>query len=277
MLSIYSSFFNVHSMSFEWKAALANWLEFLGGGGQLVVVVNISTDDTLKLLREWVALYKLEHPMVHTSIDIIDAAISYDDPEFDGKLKALALSHCVQPYCILLDCDERVIPSQRRRWNELAAQLEKDPRTDGFLIPVVDLVHDDYHYKSIGSKWYLHRNSPNITRGVVQWAYKPDGSIDTTKSDTCELIYKDTRQLIRADHLVTPGFPHFMTASQLASGETPFVYHLGWLDKQQRLKQSAFWRPHWANRAKGGEEAAATLLELEGIRGYAHQLLSWKA
>ncbi len=275
MFSIHSSWFNVVSMSFAWKEALHNWLSFLDGTGQIVIALNTSTDDTRRQVREWVATFQKEHPWNHTRIDLLDTEVPYTDPEFDGKIKAAALAGCIEPYCILLDCDERLVPGTRRHWKTLASQFNH--RIDAFLVPVVDLIGDEQHYKSIGSKWYLHKNRPELTRGVVKWAYREDGSIDTSKSDTCELIYKDTRELVRHEHATMP-LPHYLLAGQLG-GDTPFVYHLGYLDQQQRLKQTSFWKPVWALRA--GDDPAAqpdtTLSDLEKLQRFPHQLPTWRS
>jgi len=277
MLAIYSSLFNVAKMRFDWKGALSNWLTFLNNEGQLSIVINTSDDDSPTLVRKWLAAYQAENPWCHTKITVTDASIPYDDPEFDGKLKALALSHCTEPYCILLDCDERIVPSTRHLWVKLAIELQNDPRIDAFLIPVVDLFGDEQHYRNpLNSKWYLHRNSPNITRGVVGFAYRANGSIDTSRSDTSEAIYLDTKGLVRATPIVNPSFPHFLIAGILHGGETAFVYHLGALDQQQRIRQSTFWAPVWANRNKSEQEAIPTLDDLSKVPRFKHDLPTWR-
>ncbi len=143
---------------------------------------------------------------------------------------------------------------------------------------MVDLLGDERHYKApIGSKVYLHRNLPHITRGVVKWAYREDGSIDKTKSDTCDCIHKETRELIRAAPLLMPGLPDFITLGQLENGTVPFVFHHGWLDRQQRLKQSAFWAPIWDQRDGGHSiEPALTEDTLDKLPRFKHNLPSWK-
>jgi hypothetical protein len=153
--------------------------------------------------------------------------------------------------------------------------LERNRGIDAFLIPVVDIFKDRNHYRSINAKWYLTRNDPNITRGVVKWAYREDGSIDKTKSDTTEAIYKDTGEVVRASAILADAFPTFMKMAQLESGEIPFVYHLGGLNLEQRVKQSDFWRPHWDNRDKHSEEPKTTVEELEKIQTYRHSLPLW--
>jgi len=263
-------------MGFDWEGALTNWLTFLGGTGQLSIVVNTSDDGSAKLVRAFLARFHEENLSNRTEIKVVDGEIPYTDPAFDGKLKALALAGCTQPYAILLDCDERLVPDSRKHWTKLAHELEKNRRFDALFIPVIDVFHSPGHYKSVGSKWYLHRVSPNITRGVFNGGLREDGTIDVTKSDTCELIYADSRQLVSAAPILMGGLPPHMMVAQMEGGETPFVYHLGWLDKEQRLRQSAFWQPVWSARDGKEVKTESTLEELEKIQYYRHNLPGWE-
>lgn len=277
MISIYTSGYNLISMGFSWKDTFTHWLAFLNGGGQIVVAVNTSTDDTANKVREFFAQYQAENPPCSTKIKVVDAAIDYTDREFDGKLKAFALSHCTEPYAILLDCDEIIPPNQRGLWVGMARELERRRNLDALLVPVVDLIGDEQHFKSIASKWYIHRNTPNITRGVVGFARRADGTFDTSKSDSCEAIYKDSGELVRAAPILMPELPDFLKIATLESGETPYVIHLGYLNLEQRLKQTEFWRPHWENReGKAGSQPKTTLADLEKIKRYRHNLPDWR-
>jgi len=279
MISIYSSFFNVEKMSFPWRETLKNWLTFLDGRGEIAIAANTSMDNTPELVENFFKKFKEDNFNNGTVTKVVRTEISYEDPAFDGKIKAAALAACSQPFCTLLDCDERLVPQQRGQWFKLTRELEKNLSIDAIMVPVVDAFQDESHYmcggQSLVQKWYLHRNSPNITRGVVRWAYRENGSIDIKKSDSCELIYKDSGELVRAAGLLAP-LPHFMQVSALSSGEVPFVWHLGYLDKQQRIKQDEFWQPVWQNRDKSDVKTAKKIDELEKIQYYPHRLLSWK-
>lgn len=278
MLSIYSSGYNLKSMGFSWKDTLTLWLKFLRNNGEIVVAANTSTDETPKLLREFFDRYREENPWCNTKTVVVDAAIPYEDPEFDGKLKALALSQCSQPYAVLLDMDEVIPIWQTKLWFGMVRELENRRNIDGLLIPVVDLIGDEQHFKGpLGGKWYLHRNTPNITRGVVKWAYREDGSIDTSKSDTCEAVMKDTGELIRYAPILMDGLPDFLKIGHLENGEIPYVIHLGWLSLEQRLKQTEFWRGHWENRdKKPSSQPKTTLADLEKIKRFRHNLPDWR-
>lgn len=267
-LSIYSSWFNVEKMRFAWRETLSNWVEFLQNYGEIVIAVNKSEDNSSDLIRSYVA------QLTNTSrveILVIDIDIPYTNPEFDGMGKAAALDACTGDYCILLDCDERLPRGQKKAWQEAATTLQQNAYLDALMIPVVDLIGDERHYKSIGTKWYLHVNSKLLTRGVFSGGYRPDGTIDVTKSDTCELIYKESKELARAAGLLAP-LPHYLLAGYLESGQTPYVLHYGWLDKEQRLRQSEFWRPVWANRNGTEVQTESTLAELDKIPKFRHNL-----
>lgn len=277
--SLHSSVFNVQKAGFDWTGALTNWLDFLWAGDQLVLAVNTSEDDSPALLREWLGKWQETHADKQVCTDVIPIAIPYTDADFDGRGKAAALAACTEPYAMLMDLDERVVPSMRRQWGALARELEQS-QLEGFLIPSIDLHGDEDHYRAgdgpCQSKWYLHKRLPHITRGVVKWARREDGSIDKTKSDTCEALDSRTGDLIKAAPIISPALPHWMAVPQLESGEVPFVYHLGGLDLEQRVRQSAFWRPHWDNRDKHSQEPETTLQQLEQVPRYRHHLPSWR-
>lgn len=273
--SIVSSWFNVEKMKFDWRGALENWLTFLRGTGEIVIAVNTSQDDSPRLIREWVNNFKIDNPTNFTKIQIIDIEIPYTDPAFDGKGKAAATDKATERFVILLDCDERLVPGSRESWLRMAIELETS-KYDGFLVPVIDLIEDDKKYKSIGSKWYIHKNLPYITRGVVEWAYREDGTIDKTKSDTCEAINRESGQLISAIPILMMELPDWMKVAQMESGEVPFVYHLGFLDLEQRLRQSEFWRPVWDLRDGTSKESEMTLEKLQAMPKARHNLPTWR-
>lgn len=277
MITIYTQLFNAEKMRFKWREAIRNWFEFLDGIGEICIAINTSEDNTPELVRAWCEQLSSETPHSQTKFKVIDIQIPYTDPAFDGLGKAAALSHATQPFAILLDIDEFVIPSQRKLWMKLAGELQKRRDFDSFLIPVVDLIQDEQHFKSIGSKFYLHRTSPNITRGVFKGGYREDGSININSSDSTELIYADTQELVRAQFLIMPQMPDFIKIGTLESGETPYVLHYGWIDAEQRVRQSDFWRPVWENRdQKPGSQPKTTLADLEKIKRFRHNLPDWR-
>ena len=279
MFSIHTSIFNVIKAKFDWKGAFENWLSFLSGRGQLVIAINKSDDGTPEAVRQWVKEWKSRHVTNTVSIDVLDIDIPYTQPDFDGKGKAAALAACKERFCILLDIDERLVVSQRRVWATLAQELEKS-RWEGFLIPSIDVFRDEQHYRcdsgNLRGKWYLHKNLPHLTRGVVKWAWREDGSFDKTKSDSCELCVKETYELAKTAPIIPLELPHYLIMGQLENGEVPFVYHIAALDLEQRVRQSAFWRPIWDLRDQHSKEPELTLADLDKIKAIKHRLPSWK-
>lgn len=272
MITIYTQLFNAERMRFKWREAIQNWFQFLDGTGEIVIAVNTSDDKTPELVRAFCDRLATETPHSQTKFNVVDISIPYTDPEFDGKGKAAALSCATQPFAILLDIDEFLVPSQKKIWLKLIAELRNRNNVDAFLVPTVDLVQDEEHYKSIGAKFYLHKTGPNITRGVFKGGYRADGSIDVTRSDTTELIFADSRELVRAQFLIDPNLPSYLKLGILESGETPYVLHYGWIDKEQRIRQSDFWRPVWAARNNGEVKTESSIKELEKLPKLLHNL-----
>ena len=85
----------------------------------------------------------------------------------------------------------------------------------------------------------MHKDG--LYRGIVNFAKKQDGKIDTDRSDTCELIDVNGNlvQTLKFDNLI----------EGLREGQTPYVFHYWAVDKDQRIKQNEFWQPVWSNRA----------------------------
>jgi hypothetical protein len=68
-----------------------------------------------------------------------------------------------------------------------------------------------------------------------------------------------------------------MTLGNLENGNVPFVVHLGWLNKEKRLKQSAFWRSIWDLRDGGhSQEPELTAEAFDKIPKFKHNLPPWK-
>lgn len=264
--SIYTAAYNLNKMGFPWRETLDNWRRFLGPHNEIVVAVNTSEDDTLKAIQDY-ALNSLGNWRI-TPTDI-----PYSDPLFDGKIKNEALKQCTGEFCTLLDMDEVLPLSNRLAWGHLMSALGQSTY-EALLLPVVDLFHDERHYKSLGQKWYLHKNLSHLQRGRVQFAARADGTTDIERSDTCELIRSDG-SLANA-YSIAQGNEAYRLAN-MAVGAIPYVVHLGWLNKQQRLRQSAFWAPVWTARDGTKVEQPLTEADLDKTPYYPHSLPHWNA
>ncbi len=270
--SIYGAGYNLQSMGFDWRATLDNWTRFLNGEGQISLAINTSTDNTLEAVTKYVRELAAR-PGNGVEYTITPTEIPYSDPLFDGVIKNEALKRCNREYCTLLDMDEVLPLHSRAAWESAKHMLARSPY-DALFLPVIDLFHDDSSYKSLGQKWYLHKNLSYLKRGRVQFAAREDGSTDIERSDTCELINENGQLAYTAPYV---GGPSQWWLPGMAQGVCPYVVHLGWLNKQQRLRQSAFWAPVWSQRDGRKVEKALTNSDLDNIPYYPHNLPHWNS
>lgn len=273
--SIYSAAYNLNKMTFDWKPVLENWCRFLGPQGEIVIAVNTSEDDTYDALLKHAWDLRTRYPSA-VEWRIFKTDIPYTDRAFDGKIKDAALKMCRERYAILLDFDEVIPLWSRNAWASAVGQLEHNRYSyEALLIPSIDLFHDNHHMKSLGAKWYLHANSPHLGRGPVGFAKREDGTVDITKSDTTELIVTKTGELAKYVPVLEPRFSDDIRLDYLKMGHIPVVYHLGWLNKDQRLRQSAFWAPVWNLREGAEVETAKTMDDLNAVEYREHGLRHW--
>lgn len=231
-LSVYTSAFNLDSGIFDIKDAISNWLDY---ANQIVVgTFSNQTEEVFGYFHS--AQNSLEDPHKRGfHIKVVPCDTSLDDPFFDGKLKNAALRACSNPIVIQQDLDER-LAGYPHAWGYFAKQLSKSDFS-AIMIPVVDLYKDEQHYKSIGQKWYLHKKA-GCYRGPVNFAKRPDGTIDTDRSDSCELIDKNGELVESAQmQFDLNQYPAF-----------PLVLHYGYLDLEKRKKINEFWSPVWSAR-----------------------------
>lgn len=253
MFSIYTTLYRLDNGFIDWREALKNFSNF----ADEVCVSTLNGVDA-DILEN----YAKDNP----KIKIVNCSYNLKSIDFDGKLKNAALSLCTQPYCILLDGDERISPNSKNVWRYWAKELEKT-KYDAFLIPVIDLFNSEKEYKSIGLKWYLHRNDERLRRGIVNFAKRGD-KIDINASDTCELIHDDGDLC----HSISIASPTIRGIKEIGIN----IWHLGWLDKEKRLKSNDFWQPVWDNRA--GKEVTNiihTKEKLDKIEYFEHGLKLW--
>lgn len=258
MFSIYTSLYNLSNGFIDWKGALDNFIAF----ADELSIATRSQEDA-KLMQDYIDAININK--IETHITVWD--IPLDTIDFDGKLKNLALQRCAEPFCILLDGDERIDIKDKNGWINYANKLSENNHLDAYLIPVIDLFNTDREYKSIGCKWYLHKNGIRLQRGIVDFARRED-KINIEQSDTCELI-DEHGSLCEAYQIC-----HNQIGEIKKVGVK--VWHLGWLDKEKRLKANAFWQPVWNNRA-GGEvkNIIHSKEKLEKIEYFPHGLKLW--
>jgi len=278
-LSIYTSVYNLNKMGFDWRATLDNWTRFLNGEGQICIAVNTSEDDTLEALTK--CAEELSRGAGNgVEYTIFSTSIPYSNPLFDGMIKNEALRRCTRGFCTLLDIDEVLPLSNREAWGWAITNLGR-MAPDALFVRVIDLFHDEGHYKGMGQKWYLHKNRPYLKRGRVNFAARADGSTNIDKSDTCELICEDGSLAHAVGPIRTNGYhrpgetEEQRVLSEMTANLVPYVVHLGWLNKQQRIRQSAFWAPVWSARDGTKVEKPLGEDDLEKIPYYPHNLRHW--
>lgn len=232
MISIYSSAFNLIKNNFNYLSSVSN---FCSIANEVVIAINTSEDGTFQEMQKLVNEY--------SNLKIIQIDISYEDPLLDGKIKDLALQNTTEIIKIGLDMDEYIPLWQKEIWYKLAEQLVSDD-CNCYMIPSVNLYKDYDHYFSITPKWYIHKSG--LFRGPVNFARNRDGTIDTKKSDGCELIDS-------LGNLVSSKIAPY-NINDLRTGLFPFVIHTGYVNLDNRLlRNKNFWSDHWLKESGGKE------------------------
>lgn len=234
MISIYTSGFNLLKNNFDYLFAIDNFSQF---AAEVVVCINTSEDDTAKTIFNLKSIYHNLH--------VIESNFEYTDPLLDGKIKNHALQHTTMPIKLGLDMDEYVPLWQKELWQQVAEQLLNDDCL-AYMIPSINLYKDWNNYFSITPKWYLHKSG--LFRGPVNFAKKLNGTIDTSRSDSCELIDN------HGNLVMTKTSP--TNINDLRTLSYPYVIHTGYLSLENRLlRNKNFWQEHWLVES-GGEPPA---------------------
>lgn len=272
--SIHTSLFNVIKMDFDYKSSIDNWSTFLSlipGYHEINLVVNTSEDNTLEVIKQCAIDYRKQNVV----INVIESNIPYSDPAFDGKIKDIGFQESTGDINILCDADEIIPLYTAKSWLKVGNQLMENNEIDGLLIPSIDLFGSFEKATAVGQKWYMVKNKSYIKRGVFAGAIKADGKISVDRSDTTEATYLDG-SLIKSAHLFDPQMTYEQKLKELQSGNYPFVFHLGSLNIDQRVKQNNFWKSHWENRA--GEPVNNIKLNKEEFNNtstFEHGLKHW--
>ena len=272
--TLHTSFFNVIKNSYNIELATQNWSEFLSlipGFHEILLVVNTSEENTLQYTKELAVKYRKQNVV----IEVLESNFSYTDPAFDGMIKNYGFQQSTGDVNILCDADETIPLYTAKSWLKVGKQLLENKEIDGLLIPSIDLFGSFEKATAVGQKWYMVKNKSYIKRGVFAGAIKADGKIDISRSDSTEATYSDS-SLIKSAHLFDPRMTYEQKLKELQSGNWPFVFHLGSLNIEQRIKQNEFWNPVWNNRA--GEEVKNIKLkkeEFDNTTTFEHGLKHW--
>lgn len=240
---------------------------------EVVWAINKSIDNTLEEVIKFSKSFN--------NVKIIEANFSYSDIGFDGKLKNFALQATTQPVKLGADLDEFFVINHRDRWYKFAEFLLSPANKDYqcLMVPMINLYGDvrkvkEEDYKKVGFKWYIHKRG--LYRGIVNFAKLPNGRIDTTKSDTCELIDSNGNLVksLGAVRMLKEGENFY----DYLNNEGIFVYHTGYVDFEKTIKRNnEFWQKHWELR--GGIPFDRIPLKLEDMTKFKtveHNLDLWK-
>jgi len=277
MFSVYTQAYNISKYNIDVKGALINFLKFLESDDEIVIAYNsiyerIDCDPDYKVLNEQIKDAKSEIGGDCANVKVVQSKFVYDDPEFDGKVKNAALQATTEKVKIQMDIDERFDIKQKDMWRKILGPDLADPKRGGvfcYLIPTIDLWGDASKIRknvNIGTKFRIH-NGP-CRRGVPNWAYNEDGTINTEKSDTTEPIDKKGF-LVDSNYLIPPSLLTPETVDRL-----PFyTIHLGYLNFEYREKIDEFWNPHWALRnGNKKQDPKQTIEKLAGEEVIDHNL-----
>ena len=257
MLEIYTVGYNLIDQGFDFVESIDNYCKF---ADRVTIAINTSKDNTLEEVIKLAA--------GHPNLNVVSCDFDYGDYRFDGQIKDYALKSCIHDYVCGLDMDEKVISGHRQRWDQAVEYLSQ-MNYKCLCLPSINLCRPGETYKDIGIKQaYLHKRI-GTNRGVVNYAKLENGKIDTTKSDTTEVV-DDNGNLVETDWS-TPRDLDLIKAYKL-----PYVFHDWAIDFDRRLKVNQFWKPHWENRAGHSvNDIILTRQELESIPTYEHGLALW--
>lgn len=245
-ISVYTQVYNAEKYNINYIQPIQNYLDFLDDNDEIVIAINQSEDDTYNLVNDAIKNIKARSSK-KTKLITVPTDFSYSDIEFDGKVKNEALQISINPIKIQMDIDEYFDLNQRDKWRMVANILNEEDNPDCYLIPSIDLWGSlDKIRKNviIGRKFRIHKSG--FFRGVANFARREDGTIDTSMSDSTELI--DQNGSIPVCQNLCP---EQYLAPEMSKYLQFFTLHMGYVSYSYRENIDNFWRPHWQLRCGG--------------------------
>lgn len=248
-ISVYTSAFNILKNGFKgWEKSLQHSSEL---ADEVIVCVNTSVDNTADAIRN----------LELSNLKVVTSNFSYDDPLLDGKVKNIALQACSGDILIQLDIDEYIPKNQYDNWRFYAEKLLETDGVDCLMIPSLNLYGDWERFKDINNKWYMHKRG--FHRAPVNYARNVNGTVDTTKSDTCELV--DCYGCL-VNSAFLPNDLQWLQENNL------FVVHFGYVDFESRIERNReFWAEHWKKESGGTRPPHKIHMGLEDFDDFSHQ------
>ena len=257
VISQYVAGWNLVKNNFDIQDYLDNAFYY---ADEVVVALNTSDDNSLEALNQYKDSFG-------RNLKIVTTNFSYEDPFCYGKIVNAALQACSGDVLCLRDFDERNGGDLDtfRNINEI---FLKNPE-QALFAPVINLYGSYDSYIDCNRKWYFHKRG--FFRGAVNFGLKADGRPDYNKTSTDELIDSDGN-LVAAVNLATMDNPLLYMQHGW-----PFVYHLGYVDFNERVKRNnEFWIPFWEKATGGDKNNHATDTEqLEKRESFKHGLPLW--
>jgi len=248
-ISIYTSLFNINPYFPDYQEFVMNCLTLCD---ELIISTIKDECDSYSIL--------IELSKNNPKIKVILTNLQRFTPSFDGDLKNAALQACTGDIMIQLDADERLSTHNLDKWREICQVLLSRPE-NALWVPVINLFGDNLHFTNVSKKWYCHK--PGLKRGVVNFAKRPDGTHDTEKSDSCELLDQQGNLVSAAAYVP---FGHINNTTEMAQflkdNNCPFIWHLGHVDKTRRVQLNwGFWHKQWS--AENGQDVKIPMSEEE--------------
>lgn len=254
-ISIYTTCYLVNQNKFNFLKNLVNFSQF---ADEVIVGTTAEgiTDGTLDTLNKFISDNKLSNVSVVVSQDIL-----FSDNKFDGAIKNFALSKTSHDICIQMDLDEFIPLWQKDRWVDLSDKLLQSSY-DALLVPTIDVWGKETRIKqdsNIGYKFRIHK--PNVRIGVLDRAKLDNGLIDTSISDTCDMISLYTNQLASAALTCPPECLVSKNVSRL--NNFIFTVHLGFLDLKHKANlTNIWWEQKWKDRSGRDNNCETNLSKL---------------
>lgn len=235
-INIYSTAWNIKKMNFDYKDALDNWSLY---ADNIVIAVN-NCDETYELLETYAKEKQYKVTLIRTSFD------PKKDPYYYGKVENAALQSCSGSLMIQQNLDERLLVD--KQWLYLLPNYLQNSGAKALFVPTIDLYGSREHYVNIGRKWYIHL--PGLYRGPVYFGIKSNGLPDYNKTSSDELI-DNGGNLVPTISMIED--LSIESLREYVSKGLPLVYHLGFLDLNDRATRAVWWKDFW-QRATGGDE-----------------------
>ena len=234
-ISLYSSLFNIKKCKFDYKRHLEVFTKF---ADEVVISTIEDQDDSWGIL--------LEEAAHNDKIKVVLTEFVPHTPLFDGQMKNASLQECTGDILVQCDFDECPSMDNLDMWVQLWGMLFTEDKFQAAFVPVINLYKDVNHFSDIGAKWYVHKRG--LFRGAVDFARREDGTIDTKKSDTCELIDKDGKLVPTLRYFDLGQFKTWEEAIGFVKQQRlPVIYHYGYVDLDRRVEiNKEFWAGQWS-------------------------------